>query len=168
MQWRQAKILYILLGISIKQGRAAEIRVPAPSAYIRMVRDLFMFHRATLRFNFNGFRKAVEAADFARNILAHSVYLVDKQTRELRIQIVRGNWELEHDVVTVSRAIQPEARTVNREFLLEQRAAVEAGIVAVEVLGRLVDQAMSDINARRAESRTADRRKTRPNGGRSP
>lgn len=150
MQWRQAKILYALLGISIKQGRAAEIRVPSPSGYIRMVRDLLMFHRAALQgFKFGALKEALEDADLARNILAHSVFLIDKETRQLKIQIVRGNWELEHDVLTVSRALQPEGRTVDRAFLAEQRAAVENGLAGVEALGLLIGETMRRLNALR-------------------
>src|SRR5688572_10322588 len=63
------------------------------------------------------------------------VFLLDKETRQLRIQIVRGNWELEHDVVTVSRALQPEGRVVNPAFLMAQRKTVENGILHVGGVG---------------------------------
>jgi hypothetical protein len=163
MQWRQAKILYTLLGISIKQGRAADIRVPGPSAYIRIVKDLLLFHRAQLQgFKFGALKGAVEDADRARNILAHSVFLRDKQTGQLKIQIVRGSWELEHDVVTLSRALQPEGRLVDRAFLNEQRAAVETGILGVEALRVLIEETMRRLNALREGHPQADRRKRKP------
>lgn len=162
MQWRQAAILYALLGISIKQGRAAEIRVPSPSRYVGMVRDLLMFHRAALQgFAYGALRTALEHADTARNILAHSIFLLDKETGQLRIQIVRGAWELEHDVLTVSRALQPEGRTVNAAFLLEQRKAVENGLAGVETLAALIGETMRDLNAMREGHPNADRRRKR-------
>jgi hypothetical protein len=158
MQTVQAKILYSLLGISIKQGRAVEIGVPAPSRYLRIVKDLLLFHEVHLQASLEPIKKALDKADNARNILAHSVFLNDKQTGELKIQIVRGAWELERDVVSVSRALQPEGRRVNRAFLKEQRAAVENGIREINRLARVVHRALEDVNSLRQSTHTNRRR----------
>src|SRR5207247_9168872 len=63
LDWILAKIVYSLLGISIKQARVA-VRLPPPSRYIAMVQDLLLFHKLYMRgFNFRAFKTTIEDAD---------------------------------------------------------------------------------------------------------
>jgi len=59
MQWRQAKSLYTLLGISIKQGRAAEIRIANHPVHPHGARPSIVPPQVQ-GFNFSALKDAIE------------------------------------------------------------------------------------------------------------
>ena len=160
LEWSLAKTIYNLLGISIKQGRAA-VRLPAINRYVATVETLMDFHKIQLAFNFNAFGKKILAADHARNALAHSIFVRDKETRQLVIQLVHGNWELDQHTIPVSRVLNPEGRPVDRRFLAEKRATVEDAIRAADELRGLVNAQLQALNEKRRTQRPMDRRRSR-------
>jgi hypothetical protein len=72
MEWVLGQVLYSLLEISIKQGRKI-VRRPEPRQYVAAVQGLmFAIHKLETSFNF--VERRIEAANRARDALAHSVY----------------------------------------------------------------------------------------------
>ena len=152
-----AKIIYALLGISIKQGRVI-VKLPPPGQYASAVEDLLQFHKVYSRFNFSAFSNKLLAANSARNLLAHSLFIKDVETCQLKIQIVRGSWEFEQDIVSVSRALHPETKVVDRAFLSSKRAAVEEAIKAARELYVQITAALRVLNEKRRTETSMDRR----------
>src|SRR5688500_10227083 len=143
LEWLMAKCLHTLLEISIKQGRIA-FRLPRPHAFAGMVKDLLSFHHIHITFDFAKLTRTLDAADRARNILAHSVLL--KHEGKVKIQIVAGSWDFPQDVEPVKRSIHPETPVVDRTFLSEKRKAVENGIKMVSYLERYLRAAMNTLH----------------------
>ena len=159
-----SKIVYSLLGISSKQGRVA-VRLPPASRYVSTVQDLLLFHKIIApTYNFRALAKALNDADSARNTLAHSIFLRRPESGELLIQIVRGSWELDQDVISVSRALQPQGKPVNRAFLKAQRAAVENGIRAARDFHTFVKHWLGVANEKRRTLPEQDRRRRSSDG----
>jgi hypothetical protein len=143
LEFLQLRCLYILLEISIKQARLA-VKVPRPHSYVALVESLFEFHRIQIDFPFSKLRGALDKADIARNILAHSV--ISKDGNKFRIQIVRGSWELPEEYESVNRVLLPETPILNRAFLSKQRNDVEDAIKFTLILVRNVHDAMSALH----------------------
>lgn len=146
MDWILASVLHEALGISIKQGRLA-VRAPPPNNYVRLLTDLMAFHR--VKINIQGsFVTAFTKADAARNDLAHSLYMRGGDGK-IYIQLVRGSWDLEPDVVNEKRAVTPESRLVDRAFLTEKRKDVEVGIKAAKLLDAQIRALLQALNGAR-------------------
>lgn len=155
-----AQIIYDLLCISIKQGRII-VKLPPARQYTSAVEDLLQFHKIYSRFNFRSFSNKLLAADNARNLFAHSMFVKDEG--QLKIQIVRGSWELEQDIVSVSRALSPEAKIVDRSFLSSKRAAVEEAIQATREVHVMIKVALQALNEKRQTETSMDRRQSHQN-----
>ena len=151
-----ASIIHRLLEISIKQGRVS-IRLPRASEYPKLVKTLLQYHKLYADFQYAQLGKKLEGADAARNILAHSLYLKDGNV--IKVQIVRGSWEFEQDVESVSKALQPDSPIVDRAFLSGQRAKVEEAIRWANQLHRLVFSALHALNEKRSLQKSLDRRR---------
>jgi hypothetical protein len=159
LEWSLAKTIYNLLGISIKQGRAA-VRLPAINRYVATVETLMEHLDIQIVFNFNTLGKKIVAADNARNTLAHSIFVRDKETKQLKIQLVHGNWELDQHTIPVSRVLNPEGKPVDRRFLAEKRATVEAAICVADELRRLLNAQLQALNEKRHTRSAMDRRQS--------
>ena len=159
MESLQRAAVNLLLEISIKQGRVA-VRLPQAKAYPKLIQTLLQFHgHYSNVIKFKNLALALDAADNARNILAHSLIMKDPKIGKYRIQIVRGSWELDQDVFSVSRALQPETPILDRAFLKARRAEVEAGIKLAKQLLKLVAVTMRALNEKRCTQAAWDRRR---------
>lgn len=158
LEWVMGQVLYSLLEISIKQGRKV-VRRPTPEQYVASVQGLFAFHGLQTRYNFAALGRRIEAADRARDMLAHSVYMRDVNARGNRVHLVRGSWALDVPDDSVSRDVWPEAPVVDRPFLQRLRHEVEDAVAAAEALQRETDRRLRRLHeARRTNPRLNRRR----------
>jgi hypothetical protein len=157
LEWRMAKTIYSLLGIGIKQGRVA-VRLGQLRPAALTAEGLLEALRVRTDYNFNQLGKKLDAAERARNMLAHSLYT--KKAGQIHIQVVRGSWDLPQGVEGIRRAVDPESRLVDRKFLGEQRKAVEVGIKAAEEFRAVVASILNMVNEKRRTNPQLDRRKT--------
>ena len=158
LEWVMGQVLYSLLEISIKQGRKV-VRRPEPRQYVAAVQGLFAFHEIETSFDFASLGKRIEAADRARDALAHSVYMVDVNVRGDRVHLVRGSWALDHPDESVSRDVWPEAPVVDRALLTRMRREVEDAIHSAEKLKEEIDGQLRRLHdARRTNPRLNRRR----------
>jgi hypothetical protein len=162
-----ASVLYTLLSISPKQGRAA-IRLPPARRYAQTVQQLFRYLKIQTIYDFNSLASKLDAADRARNVLAHSIYLYDKDSGKVRIQIVTGSWELGPDVEREPRAITPETPIVDRSFLSKQRASIEAAIKRAHKLQLVTGYALATLSKKRRTQAAWDRRHHPQTGSSAP
>ena len=158
LEWVLGQVLYSLLEISTKQGRKV-VRRPDPRQYVAAVQGLYAFHKLESKFDFNDLCKRVEAADRARDALAHSVYMQDVNTRGARVHLVRGSWANGSDVEVVSRDAWPETPVLDRTFLNRMRDVVEGAVKAADKLRTETDDLLRKLHeARRTDPRLNRRR----------
>ena len=158
LEWVLGQVLYSLLEISIKQGRKV-VRRPDPQQYIAAVQGLYAFHKLESKFDFKDLCKHVEAADHARDALAHSVYMEDVGTRATKVHLVRGSWANGTDPDVVSHDGWPETPVLDRTFLNQMRDIVEAAVKRAEALRADTDDMLRKLHeARRTDPRLNRRR----------
>lgn len=160
LEWVLGQVLYSLLEISIKQGRKV-VQRPQPRQYVAAVEGLFAFHKLESKFNFPGLVRAIEAADRARDALAHSVYMHDVNLREGRVHLVRGSWALAHPDESVASDRWPEAPALDRALLSQLRDDVEAAVTRAEKLRDTTDRLLRKLHDARRTNPRFDRRRSR-------
>lgn len=160
LEWVLGQVLYSLLEISIKQGRKVMQR-PQPRQYVAAVEGLFAFHKLQSKFDFEGLRRRIEAADRARDALAHSVYMHDVNVPAGRVHLVRGSWALGHPDESVSRDQWPEAPAVDRALLMRLRDDVESAVARAEKLRDTTDRLLRKLHDARRTNPRFDRRRSR-------
>jgi hypothetical protein len=158
LEYLQLGILVKLLGISIKQGRIV-LRINRPGQFIQAVKLLLKFHGIEVTTQWSALNAVLEKADSTRNALAHSVFLQDPVTKELKIQLTSNIWDLGPQFEPVHRQLQPQGKAVNRAWLIEQRSYVEAALKMIDSLGREIFSELTTLNGRRQSERELDRRK---------
>ena len=158
LEWVLGQILYSLLEISIKQGRKV-VQRPEPAQYVAAVQGLFAFHKLETRFNFATLCRKVEAADRARDALAHSVYMRDVNQRGTKVYLVRGSWARGLEFESVSRDLWPEAPLLDRAFLGRLRDDVEDAVARAEKLRDLTDKLLRKLHDMRRTTPGLNRRR---------
>ena len=156
LEWVLGQVLYSLLEISIKQGRKV-VRRPEPRQYVAAVQGLFAFHKLETKFNFAELCRRIEAADRARDALAHSVYMRDVNTRGDQVHLVRGSWATGHDE-SVSRDVWPDAPALDRALLARLRKDVEDAIARAEKLQQQTDKLLRGLHDLRRVNPRLNRR----------
>jgi hypothetical protein len=159
LEWVLGQVLYSLLEISIKQGRKV-VRRPDPSQYVAAVQGLYAFHKLQSKFDFGDLCRRVEAADHARDALAHSVYMQDVNTRANRVHLVRGSWANGTDPDVVSRDAWPETPVLDRPFLNRMRDIVEAAVKQAEALRHETDELLRKLHEARRTNPHLNRRRS--------
>ena len=158
MEWVLGQVLYSLLEISIKQGRKIMQR-PEPRQYVAAVEGLLAFHKLETAFNFAELDRRIQAADRARDALAHSVYMHDVNGPAGRVHLVRGSWALSHADDTVSKDRWPDAPVIDRALLHSLREDVEAAVKRAEKLQDATNRLLRKLHdARRTNPRLNRRR----------
>lgn len=160
LEWVLGQVLYSLLEVSIKQGRKV-VQRPQPRQYVAAVEGLYAFHKLESRFNFDGLARAIEAADRARDALAHSVYMHDVNVREARVHLVRGSWALAHPDESVASDRWPETPVLDRALLTRLRDEVEAAVARAEKLRDTTDRLLRKLHDTRRTNPRFDRRRSR-------
>jgi hypothetical protein len=159
LEWILGQVLYSLLEISIKQGRKV-VQRPDPRQYVAAVQGLYVFHKLQTNFNFNELCRKVEAADRARDALAHSVYMEDVGTRGNRVHLVRGSWANGADEQQVSRDAWPDAPVLDRTLLNRLRDEVEAAVKMAEKLRSTTDDLLRKLHEARRTNPQLNRRRS--------
>ena len=159
LEWILGQVLYSLLEISIKQGRKV-VQRPDPRQYVAAVQGLYAFHKLDTKFNFNDLCRRVEAADRARDALAHSVYMQDVNTRGARVHLVRGSWANGSDPEVVSRDRWPETPVLDRSFLNQMRDIVEGAVKQAEALRAETDDLLRKLHEARRTNPHLNRRRS--------
>ena len=159
LEWVLGQVLYSLLEISIKQGRKV-VRRPDPTQYVAAVQGLYAFHKLDSNFQFNELCRRVEAADRARDALAHSVYMQDVNTRGAKVHLVRGSWANGSDPDVVSRDGWPETPVLDRTFLNKMRDVVEAAVKQAEALRAETDDLLRKLHEARRTNPHLNRRRS--------
>ncbi len=158
-----ACILCDLLEISVGQGRVAA-KLPPAKRCGQHIQILLKFHKIDLRsVSFTALAKTLDRAEIARNTLAHSIIV--RSGRSYLLQLVRGTWDLGQEFESVSRALIPEGKPLNRAFLQLQRKLVEDAIHSSERLRRKVQSALKALHEKRHKGGALDRRRNHQTGG---
>jgi hypothetical protein len=147
---------YDVLGLSIKAGRTA-VRTSQTRHYVRTIEDLMQLHGVAMDIG-GSFAKKLDAADRARNELAHSLFSRDPEGR-LHIQLVSGAWTLGEDVLPVRRTLQPETKRVDRAYLTNKRRTVDDAIKATKHVRSEILRALRSSLERRRTQPDWDRRR---------
>ena len=159
LEWVLGQVLYSLLEISIKQGRKV-VQRPSPRAYVSAVQGLYAFHKLDGAFDFADLARRLEAADRARDALAHSVFMQDTNARGVKLHLVRGSWAPAHPDDTVRRDEWPDAPVVDRALLAALRKDIESAVVAAEKLHARTDKLLRELHDRRRTNPQFNRRRS--------
>jgi len=159
MEWVLGQVLYSLLEISIKQGRAV-VQRPQPRQYAASIQGLCAFQKVECEFDFEELNTRVEAADRARDMLVHSVYMRDINTRAERIHLVHGSWARAQDAEVIRTGEWPETPVLDRAFLARLRKDVDDAVTCAQALQKLVDDLLRKLHELRRTNRKYDRRRS--------
>ena len=161
LDWLLGQVLYSLLEISIKQGRAV-VQRPAPREYVAAVQGLYAFHKLESAFDFEALARRIERADRARDLLADSVYMQDMASRDASVHLVRGSWARGTDLEAVSRGQWPETPVLDRKLLAKLGGELDAAVKSAERLRKTTDDLLRRLHeARRTNPRFNRRRSDR-------
>jgi hypothetical protein len=160
MEWVLGQVLYSLLEISIKQGRAV-VRRPDPPQYAAAVEGLFAFHKLATTFKFDRLAAAIGRADAARDALVRSVFMRDTDRKNSPVFLVRGSWSAGLDLEAVSRDTWPDTPVVDAAFLASLRDDVEAAVTRSERLRDTTDKLLRKLHEQRRVNPRLNRRQGR-------
>lgn len=157
LEWIRGQVLYSLMEISIKQGRAV-VQRPSPREFVAAVQGLHAFHKLDSTFDFEKLARALERADAARDALVGSVYMADGDGKRSPVFMVRGPWALGQDLETVRRDAWPETPALDERLLGKLRADVEAAIRRAEKLRETTDRLLRRLHELRRKDPRLNRR----------
>ena len=160
LDWVLGQVLYSLLEISIKQGRAV-VQRPAPREYVAAVQGLHAFHKLESAFDFERLARALERADAARDALVESVYMHDTNRRRSPIFLVRGSWARGNDLETVRRDAWPDAPVLDAALLAQLKEDVEAAVRRAERLLETTERMLRKMHELRRKDPRFNRRQNR-------
>jgi hypothetical protein len=160
MEWILGQVLYSLLEISIKQGRAV-VRRPEPGQYVAAVQGLYAFHKLETTFNFDRLAQAIARADAACEALVKSVYMHDTDRKSSPIYLVRGSWSAGLDLDAVSRDAWPDTPVVDAALLEQLREEVEAAVARAQRLRATTDKLLRRMHEQRRTNPRLNRRRER-------
>lgn len=133
-----ARILYQLVGVDPKRGRVA-VGAPRVGDYPKRMQQLAEVIGIDLSpFPWNAYKKTLDNLKEQRDVFAHSVWLVDVETKKYLIQDTSGNWPAPPNTKPLSRKIVPEGRNVTPSDLRKLRADVDKAIQEAKALARFV------------------------------
>ena len=159
MEWVLGQVLYSLLEISIKQGRAV-VQRPQPRQYAASIQGLCAFQRIECKFDFDDLSLLVDAADRVRDALVHSVYMRDVNVRSERIHLVHGSWARPHEVDIIRTGEWPQTPALDRAFLANARKVVEDAVKRAEDLQKLIDALLRQLHEMRRTNPKYNRRRS--------
>lgn len=157
LEWILGEVLYSLLEISIKQGRAV-VKRPEPRQYAAAIEGLFRFHKLESSFKFDKLARELDRADAARDALVQSVYMRDADRKDSPVYLVRGSWSLGWDLEAVSRDAWPATPVVDAALLASHRDDVEAAVGRAEKLRSLTDKLLRRLHEQRRTNPRLNRR----------
>ena len=159
MEWLLGQVMYSLLEISIKQGRAV-VQRPQPRQYVASIQGLCAFQKVDCKFDFDDLTQRVEAADRIRDALVHSVYIRDVNVRGDRIHLVHGSWARPAHIDVIKTGEWPETPVLDRAWLGSSRKVVEDAVKRAEALLVTIDTLLRQLHELRRSNRKFDRRRS--------
>ena len=158
MEWLLGQVMYSLLEISIKQGRAV-VQRPQPRQYAASIQGLCAFQKIDCKFDFDDLTQRVEAADRIRDALVHSVYMRDVNVRGDRIHLVHGSWARAAEMDVIKTGEWPDTPVLDRAYLAEVRKVIEDAVKRAEALLVTIDTLLRQLHELRRSNRKYDRRR---------
>ena len=122
------QIVYLLTGVSRKEGRLAIIE-PSAKNRLELIRDLLSVHKLKIPVR-SGLLKEIENLTSSRNILAHGVWIKSSSHGYSAVS-TRGYWNTKEEGRKVTRKIKPGMVPWDTDGLNAFRAD----------LGRVIDEA---------------------------
>jgi hypothetical protein len=159
MEWLLGQVMYSLLEISIKQGRAV-VQRPQPRQYAASIQGLCAFQKIDCKFDFEDLTKRVEAADRVRDALVHSVYMRDVNVRGDRIHLVHGSWARPAEMDVIRTGEWPDTPVLDRAYLAAIRKVIEDAVKRAEALLVTIDTLLRQLHELRRSNRKYDRRRS--------
>ncbi|HET9653331.1 MAG TPA: hypothetical protein VFP36_14115 [Usitatibacter sp.] len=159
MEWVLGQVLYSLLEISIKQGRAV-VQRPQPRQYVASIQGLCAFQKIDCKFDFDGLTHRVEAADRARDALVHSVYMRDIGTDSDRVFLVHGSWARPNEAEVIRTGEWPDTPVLDRAFLSNARKMMDDAVKSAEELQALVGALLRQLHELRRTNPKYNRRRS--------
>lgn len=160
LEWILGQVLFGLLEISIKQGRAV-VQRPNPRQYAAAVQGLYTFHKLPDKVNFTRLAEALERAKAARDTLANSVLMSDPGTRSSPVYLVRGSWSRGSDLESISQDAWPETPIATASYLARLRDDVENAVKQAERLRATTDTLLRKLHEQRRTHPGLNRRSGR-------
>jgi hypothetical protein len=158
MEWVLGQVLYSLLEISIKQGRAV-VQRPQPRQYAASIQGLCAFQKIECKFDFDDLSRRIDAADRMRDALVHSVYMRDANVRGDRIHLVHGSWARAQEAEVIKTGEWPQTPVLDRAFLSQMRKVIEDAVDRAEDLQKIIDASLRELHEMRRTNRKFDRRR---------
>lgn len=159
MEWVLGQVLYSLLEISIKQGRAV-VQRPQPRQYVASIQGLCAFHKIECSFDFDGLTACVEAADRMRDALVHSVYMHDIGDAGDRVFLVHGSWARAHETEVIRTGEWPDTPALDRAFLAGARKVMDEAVRRAEALQKLIGDLLRQLHELRRTNPKYNRRRS--------
>lgn len=157
MEWVLGQVLYGLLEISIKQGRAVVNR-PEPRQYAAAVQGLYAFHKLPAKFNFDRLADAIARADLARETLLASVLMRDNGRKSSPLYLVRGSWSRGADLEATRQDAWPETPRADAAYMGRLRDDVEDAVARAEKLRDTTDRLLRKLHEQRRKDPRLNRR----------
>jgi hypothetical protein len=158
LEWVLGQVLYSLMEISIKQGRAV-VQRPQPRQYVAAIQGLYAFHKLEVDFDFDDLCKRIAAADRAHDAVTHSVFMRDINASATRVHLVHGSWANGAETSVVSRGEWPETPVLDRDLMSRLRKDVEKAVKGAERLRDLTDDLLRKLHDARRTNPRLNRRK---------
>ena len=155
--WVLGQVLYGLMEISIKQGRAV-VRRPPPRQFLAAIQGLYAYHRLEAKLDFDRLARALERADAARDTLVRSVYLRVTSRRGSPIFLVRGPWAEGEDLEATRRGDWPQTPVLDDALLARLEGEVEAAMRGAERLQQTTDRLLRRLHEARRTNPRLNRR----------
>jgi hypothetical protein len=135
-----AKSLYRLAGVNFKIGRIA-LANPRGSEILDRMQETSQVTNVNYwmsKFPWNTFKKTLDDLKTKRDTFAHSVWLVDSDTKKYTLIVTKGKWPALPNKPGMSKRIYPEPRPVTPSDLRFLRSEIEKAIKEAETLDRLI------------------------------
>ena len=148
LEWLLAQILYQMCGVGPKIGRVA-MPPPRASDYPARLQQVAAILKLDLSpFPWASYEKTLRELKEERDRFAHSIWLKDRREKEYRIQDVRGSWQPDPTMPSVSKRIMPYGRAVTSGDLNAIRRKIERAIRDARTLSRFVSISLQVASAR--------------------
>ena len=168
-EYTLTRIAYDLLSINPKQGRTA-VRGPRGNELVEMVQDLCNLANLKLHFNWKSLISRAKYINSRRDLLAHGVWLRDKNTNNYLLLRTRGQWTPEpHKSGRLKRAISPQGEQHALEDLISIYSEIEVLFEACDELKSKVEIGLESLQKKpppqspqKSRSRNPSRTKRKP------
>jgi hypothetical protein len=138
LEAKLANCLYRLARVDFKIGRVV-IGNPRGGDILDRMQELAQILGLNLSpFPWTKYRVTLEDLKSRRDIFAHSVWMINPDTKQYMVIVTKGSWPKMPFKQKVSKKIYPEPRYVTASDLRLLRSAIEKAIREVETLDRFV------------------------------